>query len=126
MLDTHIAIWSLLDSPRLSVPAREIIRNAENTIHVSAATLWEIAIKYALGRKTAPPIPAAEASRAFHEAGFRFVDVTAAHALTVESLPSLHGDPFDRLLIAQALTEPLRLLTHDRQVAAYSDTVLLV
>jgi PIN domain nuclease of toxin-antitoxin system len=63
--------------------------------------------------------------RYFGEAGFATLDITAEHAAAVEDLPRLHGDPFDRLLIAQALIEPLRLLTHDAQVAAYGDMVLL-
>lgn len=72
------------------------------------------------------PISAAEALRYFAQAGYEMLNVTAAHAVAVEGLPPFHSDPFDRLLVAQALAEPLRLLTHDASVARYSDSIVAV
>jgi len=128
LLDTHVALWAISDSPRLKREARGLIEEPDNRIYVSAASLWEIAIKYALQQSgpNSMPIPAAEAERWFREAGYEFLDVRPAHTLAVEALPDLHSDPFDRLLVAQALTEPLRLVTADVKNAAYSDTVILI
>jgi PIN domain nuclease of toxin-antitoxin system len=97
-------------------------------VFVSVANLWEITIKHALasGGVNDMPISAQEALGYFREAGYLLLDVVPAHAAAVEGLPPLHADPFDRMLVAQALTVPLRLLTHDLRVARYSDTVILV
>jgi PIN domain nuclease of toxin-antitoxin system len=128
LLDTHIALWAIADSPRLSIRARELIDDAANDIVVSAASIWEIAIKYALGRgmPNAMPVSGEAALGYFRAAGFELLDVSPLHAAGVETLPPLHGDPFDRILVAQALAIPLRLLTHDPIVAAYSDLVIEV
>ncbi len=99
-----------------------------NTVFVSVVSLWEIAIKSALRRTGAGagaiPSSAAAALQDFDEAGFDILAVTARHAIAVQTLPVLHRDPFDRLLIAQALEEPMRFLTHDAAAAAYSDTII--
>jgi len=125
LLDTHIAIWALTDDRRLSGEARIRIGDSDNRIFVSAATIWEIAIKHALGR-FGVPFSGSDALRYFSEAGYESLDILPAHAAATETLPPLHADPFDRLLIAQALTEPLRLVTHDKTLAPYSNTILLV
>ena len=124
LLDTHVAIWALLVPERLTNSVRSLIADADNLVHVSAASIWEIAIKRALRRASAPPFSAHVAVASFREAGFVLLDVTSEHAIAVETLPRLHADPFDRLLVAQALTEPLRLVTRDPKVAAYSDTII--
>lgn len=128
LLDTHIALWALNENARLSQAARELITDTDNMIMVSVATLWEISIKHPLDRKggSAMPISGATAFELFERAQYQLLPVTAAHAVAVETLPAIHGDPFDRLLVAQALTEPLRLVTGDRMLARYSDTVILV
>ena len=128
LLDTHVALWAIADDPRLQSDARSLISDAENTILVSAASIWEIAIKHALARggPNDMPISGRVALKHFASAGYETLAITAAHAAAVETLEPRHGDPFDRLLVAQALSEPLRLLTHDRQVAEYSDTIVLV
>lgn len=128
LLDTHIALWAILDSPLLSARARELIEDPGNQIIVSAATIWEIAIKRSLARGSPNdmPISAQEAIGYFSEAGFELLDISVTHAAGVESLPPLHGDPFDRILVAQALATPLRLITHDIKVAAYSDLAIVV
>ncbi len=125
LLDTHIALWAISDDPRLSGAARALITAPENEIFVSAASIWEIAIKYRLGRTTMP-VSGAEALGWFRESGYRLLAISPEHAVAVEALVPLHADPFDRMLVAQALHEPLRLVTHDAQVACYSDTIIAV
>ena len=122
LLDTHIALWAVTESRRLSRQARQIILDADE-VHVSAATLWEIAIKHALGRGDMP-VPPAQALQAFRDAGYALLAVKPEHAVRVAGLPSLHSDPFDRLLVAQAVTEPLRLLTADALLSSYGDMVV--
>ena len=128
LLDTHVALWAITDDPRLSDRARTLIADGDNGVAVSAASLWEIAIKYALQRKGASrmPVSASVALKIFEGSGYGVLPIAAAHIQALETLPSLHTDPFDRLIVAQALSEPMRLLTHDPQVAAYSDTVITV
>lgn len=125
LLDTQIALWALTDSPRLSAKARAWIESCENDIYFSAASIWEIAIKHRLARKDMP-ISGLEAARLFREAGYYELPVTAVHAAATEQLPPHHEDPFDRMLVAQAFSEPLRLLTHDRQLPAYGEWVEFV
>ncbi|HYZ24130.1 MAG TPA: type II toxin-antitoxin system VapC family toxin, partial [Rhodopila sp.] len=92
----------------------------------SAATIWEISIKHALARggPNDMPISGAEAAGYFREAGYEILAISAAHAAAVEELPPIHADPFDRMLVAQAMEEPLRLLTADPRVLRYSDVVI--
>ncbi|WP_457354894.1 type II toxin-antitoxin system VapC family toxin [Roseateles sp. P5_D6] len=125
LLDTHIALWAIADSPRLPARARELILAPGNTAWVSAASVWEISIKHSLGRGDMP-VSGAQALAYFEESGFQLLAVSGEHAAAVGELPAHHADPFDRLLAAQALTEPLRLLTHDATLARYTDTVILV
>ena len=128
LLDTHIALWAIADHPALSAKARELIQDADNEVVISAASIWEIAIKHALARggPNDMPISGHQALNYFRTAGFQTLAVSAGHAAEVETLPRLHADPFDRMLVAQALSVPLRLLTHDHRLAAYSDTVILI
>jgi PIN domain nuclease of toxin-antitoxin system len=122
LLDTHIALWAVTDNPRLPVKAKAWIADPDNEIVISAATIWEIAIKSSTGRKQIP-ISGAEALEIFQEAGFGWLDVTPEHAAQVEQLPPIHQDPFDRLLVAQAMLEPMRLISHDTVVARYGSFV---
>ena len=128
LLDTHIALWAVVDSPRLPQSAKSLILDETREVHVSAASIWEIAIKHRLGRggRGAMPISGAYAADIFRSSGFRLIAVTDQHAAATESLPDLHADPFDRLLVSQALAEGLMILTADRMVAAYSATFQLV
>ncbi len=125
LLDTHIALWAITDSPRLSAQARSLILTPGNSIHVSTASVWEIAIKHMLG-KGGMPISGTQAAAHFQAAGYIELPIVNAHVSTLETLLPHHADPFDRLLVAQALTEPLRLLTHDAAVSQYSDSIILV
>jgi len=128
LLDTHVALWAIVDDTRLPAEAAEPIADPANEVFVSMASLWEIAIKYALapGKPNDVPISAREALGYLLAAGYVLLDIAPGHAVAIEGLPMLHADPFDRILIAQALTVPLRLLTHDVRAARYSDTVIMV
>jgi PIN domain nuclease of toxin-antitoxin system len=128
LLDTHVALWAIADHPNLSPKARRLIDDPDNEIVVSTVTIWEIAIKHALARGGPDdmPISGQDALGYFRDAGFAVLDITAIHATAVEILPPLHTDPFDRMLVAQAMAVPLRLLTHDQRIAAYSDAIILV
>ena len=125
LLDTHVALWAIADSPKLPQRARDLIQSSKASVWISAASVWEIAIKHALGRGDMP-ISGRDAVRYFLDSGYRLLAVEAEHAMAVEDLPPLHKDPFDRIIVAQALVEPMRLVTHDPQLAAYSDTIISV
>jgi len=122
LLDTHVFLWSVVDSPNLGEQGRQLIMDAE-AVMISAASIWEIAIKARLGKIRGP---VAEAVQAIDESGFVELPVRAAHAARVADLPLHHHDPFDRLLLAQAMTEPLVLLTADSTLAQYSELVWVV
>jgi PIN domain nuclease of toxin-antitoxin system len=122
LLDTHIFYWSLYDPDRLSKEALATIKKAQ-AVYVSAASIWEMAIKVRLGKMDGDPGELAENIAA---AFFQELPVWARHAQLVATLPMHHADPFDRLLIAQALSEPLHLLTTDRQLKVYGDHIVCV
>jgi PIN domain nuclease of toxin-antitoxin system len=125
LLDTQVAIWTLVDPDRLSASTRALIVDLRNDIFVSAASIWEIAIKFALRKRhSAPPFNGADAIGYFREAGYVLLDITSEHVAAIETLPPIHADPFDRLLVAQALHEPMRLVTADAILARYSDTTI--
>ena len=125
LLDTHVALWAIADDPQLPDRARELITSPDNDVYVSAASIWEIALKHALGRKRMP-VSGEEARAYFDAAGYVSVPISADHAANIERLPAIHSDPFDRILVAQALVEPFRLLTHDKTVARYNDSIIFV
>ncbi len=122
LLDTHIFLWCVNDDRRLTKAARALLSGAAE-IYVSSASIWEAAIKAKLG-KLDVDVDALAASIA--DSGFMDLPVTAKHAAAAGKLPDVHADPFDRLLIAQALCEPLRFLTADKALCRYSDLVELV
>ena len=119
---THIFLWAVAGSPLLKPPVRRLIEAADE-VYVSAASIWEVAIKARLGKIDADPLKLAAAIEA---SGFMELPVSATHAAGVAQLEPHHTDPFDRLLVAQALAEPLKLVTVDEVLAKYSDVVLLV
>ena len=125
LLDTHVALWAITDGPKLAKMARELISSPKTTVWVSAASVWEIAIKHSLGRGDMP-ISGKDALHYFSESGYRVLAVEPEHAAAVKDLPAHHNDPFDRILVAQALMEPMRLMTHDALVARYSDTIIRI
>ena len=122
LLDTHIFLWAVAGSPLLKAAARRTIQSADQ-VYVSAASIWEVAIKAPLGKITADPD---ELVAAIEASGFVELPVRAAHAAGVARLAPHHHDPFDRLLVAQAIAEPLKLLTADATLARYSNIVMLV
>ncbi len=128
LLDTHIALWAIVDDKRLAASARSLILEPDNHIFISVASIWEIAIKHKLarGHRDDMPLCGERARDYFISSGYELLDITADHVVATASLPDLHKDPFDRLIIAQALQEPLRLVTHDRIMASYNDTIMLV
>ena len=115
LLDTHVLLWSLDDSPRLSRRLREVLEDPENDVFVSAASGWEIAIKRALGKLDAPH----DLEVGIREQSFTLLVITFQHAEQAGALPPHHGDPFDRLLIAQAQIEGLVLVTRDARIPLY-------
>lgn len=125
LLDTHIALWAITDSPKLPEKARELILAPRATVWVSVASIWEIAIKHGLGRGDMP-VSSRDAVAYFRESGYRLLAIEPEHVVAIEELPTHHQDPFDRILVAQALVEPMRLITHDPLVARYSDTIIRV
>jgi len=122
LLDTHVLIWLMEGDARLNDQARALIANSDE-VYVSAASIWEVAIKTRLGKMNTDP---EELLELMQRAGLRELPVSARHAVVTKRLPLLHGDPFDRLLVAQAIVEPMRLLTADAQLAAYSELVLTI
>jgi PIN domain nuclease of toxin-antitoxin system len=122
LLDTHLVLWAMQDSKRLSTAARKQIRAAEAS-YVSAASLWEIAIKASLGKLS---VDSELLEQQLDAAGFQPLPITWEHTVQVRKLPMHHRDPFDRMLVAQAVSEPLRLLTHDEGLRVYCDLVTVV
>ena len=124
LLDTHVAIWTLTEPRRIDARILELIGDPANAIAVSAVAVWEIAIKHRLRRPDSPPFSGHEAVGHFGTAGFALLDVTAEHGAFVEHLPLHHGDPFDRLMLAQAMVEGMQFVTYDRHLSRY-DVALL-
>lgn len=122
LLDTQLLLWAAGQPERLSAAARRQLNNLKNELIFSAASLWEITIKNSLGREDFRVEPRL-LRRALLDNGYTELPVTSEHAVNVDALPPLHKDPFDRLLIAQALVEGITLLTADAQVARYRGSV---
>jgi PIN domain nuclease of toxin-antitoxin system len=122
LLDTHVFLWAVADSRKLGAAARRLIEEADE-VRVSAASIWEIAIKSRLGKLVGD---AESLAAAIEDSGFAELPVTGRHAAAVARLPLHHADPFDRLLVAQALAEPLILLTADKTLTQYSELVRVI
>ncbi len=125
LLDTHILLWAAGQPDRLSEKCRDLLLNPSNNLIFSAASLWEISIKFRLGRSDFNVDPALLRRMLLLHA-YRELPVNGEHAIAVSTLPALHKDPFDRLLITQARTEGMLLITSDAFVAAYGDGIWLV
>lgn len=119
LLDTHCWLWWFANDPRLGEPARNLIGDGANAVYLSAASSWEIAIKTSLGKLTLPEPPERYVPSRLAAQGMRGLAIEHVHALKVASLPALHRDPFDRLIVAQAQVEGLPVLTVDENIAAY-------
>jgi len=119
LLDTNVLLWALIGSPRIN-DVKDLILSVDTEIFVSTASWWEIAIKTSNGKLDADVQLLRAASG---QSGFLELPVLGIHAETLAKLPMLHKDPFDRLIVSQAITEPMRLLTSDSELEAYSSLV---
>jgi PIN domain nuclease of toxin-antitoxin system len=122
LLDTQILLWAAGQPERLSTAARRLLNNPRHQLLFSAASFWEIAIKKSLGRADFQVEPRV-LRRGLRDNGYAELPVTSQHTVSIDSLPLLHKDPFDRLLLAQALIEGITLLTGDAQLARYRGPV---
>jgi len=118
LLDTHAFLWAIADDPRLGPISRELIDSRAEAVLLSLVSLWEIAIQHSLGRGDMP-ISAVQALAWAEESGFEWLPLAPGHILCLENLPPHHRDPFDRLLIAQAISEDLTLLSADAVFSSY-------
>lgn len=119
LLDTHAFLWAAGDPDQLSPAARSAIEDAANEVLVSSAAAWEIAIKAGLGKLVIPADPVVWFPARVRSLGFQSLAITAEHALAIVSLPEIHRDPFDRVMIAQAQIEGLHLVTRDPLIQKY-------
>lgn len=124
LLDTHTFLWWNLDDPQLSEKARAFIVDGHNEIYFSAASGWEIAIKYARGRLELPEPPDVYVGQRLTLHRFIPLPIQMSHALQVYQLPEIHEDPFDRLLVAQSQMDDLPLLTVDGNITRYDVTII--
>ncbi len=122
LLDTHVYLWWLQDNPKLSIQAKEIIISATE-VYVSSASIWEAAIKSGIGKLD---VNVDTLVNEIEKNGFQVLDITPKHAARIQLLPDIHRDPFDRMLLAQALSEPLKFVTADSLLAGYSDLVEVI
>jgi len=122
LLDTHLLLWAAGFPDRLSAEARALIETPQHVLSFSAASVWEIAIKCGLGRNDFQ-VDARLLRRGLLDNGYSELPIRSEHAVAIDSLPILHNDPFDRLLIAQAMVEGITLLTADAMVAQYGGPV---
>lgn len=122
LLDTHVLLWAAGQPENLSSAARQQLEAPENELLFSAASLWEIAIKHGLGRNDFRAAPRL-LRRGLLDNGYIELPITSAHAVALDSLPPIHKDPFDRMLVAQSITEGVTLLTADPLVAQYPGPV---
>lgn len=120
LLDTHVLLWWLSDDPALVAEARDAIAKPDNLVYVSTVSVWEILVKRVLGKLDIPD----EWTESLVEESFRRLPITWEHALHLARLPELHRDPFDRLLIAQAIVEDLVIVTHDDAILRYGTAAL--
>jgi PIN domain nuclease of toxin-antitoxin system len=124
LLDTHTFLWWNIDDPQLSARVRTFIANGENTIYLSAASAWEIAIKCAKGRLALPESPEHYIANRMAYSRFSPLPVSLSHAVQVYNLPAIHADPFDRLLVAQAQIEGIPLLSGDDEIHRYEVEII--
>lgn len=121
LLDTHVLLWALSDSPKLSSEARAVIIDGKNVVFVSAVSAWEISIKKSLGFLQ---LPEGDYLNELKLHRFTPLDISTEHALAVEHLSMIHKDPFDRMLIAQAQSENLTLVTRDAKIKQYPISII--
>ena len=124
LLDTHIFLWSLSDVDRLTTRVRQAIEDSTNSVFVSSASTWEIAIKWRAGRLELPLPPDDMLPTGIARSHFEVLPISVAHTLAAANLPMHHSDPFDRMLIAQAMIENATLVTVDQKIMHYTVQIL--
>ncbi|GAB4240891.1 MAG: type II toxin-antitoxin system VapC family toxin [Stanieria sp.] len=120
LLDTHTLIWWLTNHPTLSQAAKKAISNQDNLVFISAASAWEIAIKKSLGKLTAPD----DLEVQIENNNFQPLPITITHGLAIEKLPNHHNDPFDRIIIVQAISESMTVVTRDKKFNLYNISII--
>lgn len=125
LLDTHILLWVAAKPDKLSIKAKVLIEQPENTLLFSAASIWELAIKGGLGRADFN-VDVRLLRRSLLDNGYQELSIDSVHAVAVDQLPLIHKDPFDRILIAQAMVEGITLVTADAMVAEYPGAIQLI
>lgn len=121
LLDSHAFLWWLADDPKLKAEARQAVADPSSTVHISAATVWELSIKASLGKLE---LDGADLVEEIEENDFIELPMTARHSAVAASLPRHHDDPFDRMLIAQAQTEGLTIVTRDSKFGTYGIDII--
>lgn len=124
LADTHLLLWAALSPAKLNKTAKALFRDSGNDILFSTASVWETAVKFARGKKDFT-IPPAVLRNGLLTMGYKELLITSEHVIAVAALPTQHGDPFDRLLVAQAMTEGMTLLTADKLLSSYPNTLLV-
>jgi PIN domain nuclease of toxin-antitoxin system len=125
LLDTHVLLWCLADPGRLPMNIRRQIDTERNQIVYSVASLYEVATKRAAGRRSSPETATEQIHDLAQSAGYDLLLVRPEHAIAVETIAPFHGDPVDRLLLAQVQVESMRLVTHDERLASYDPRTIL-
>jgi PIN domain nuclease of toxin-antitoxin system len=125
LLDTHVLLWAAGQPERLSESVHAVLQDRQNQLYFSSVSIWEIVIKRGLGRNDFVVDPRLLRYGSINN-GYAELPMTSEHALTLATLPGLHKDPFDRILVAQTITEQMKLITADVILAKYTDLVVLV
>lgn len=127
LIDTHVFLWIFADDPRLTVKARSLLEDIDShTFFVSDASAWEASIKYGLGKLHLPETPDIFFADRVRRAEYRHLRIDLRHVTKVHALPPIHGDPFDRLIVSQAIVENMTIITSDQVIKNYkSDTLTL-
>jgi len=125
LVDTQLLLWSASGSRKLPAAVGRLFRDGRHEFHFSAASLWEVAIKASLGRPDFT-VKAGDLHEVLIGNGFHELPIAASHAVAASGLPPIHADPFDRMLVAQAIAEPMVLITSDERLARYPGTIEVV
>ena len=124
LLDTHVALWTVVDLKKIPQRIQRIITNPANEVFVSVVSIWELGLKFGIGRSRRPMPPRDVLVEKFELSGFTFLDVSVRHAVAFEDHAPTHPDPYDRMILTQAMTDHLQLVTVDSKLASYSDSII--